>query len=319
MEMSLLHGSLNATRAANSTSAASNSSTNNIRNNSNNGYDAESTNDDEEEADVDFAASDVTSSLLQQAEPGCSASTDCAGREPSSNKPGEAQDGDEDSVSSKRPLISSNRDTVGTSSPVARAISGANLSNRKRLALGQSGNSAMKSAPSAIGKQSTDSCNTSKKGIVSPDTDKDTNGGGSNSGDLRKPGDPRVNWPMKRTAPEAAATPTPSDGPLSDRTGYGGSSPNVGGVLGRREAVNRPRLDQTIDGRRIGPRGSDDTDLEEGQESKMTLTPCGNVREFNDTFRIRIKKPANTSLQVKVYNFLERPTGWKCFIYHFTV
>ncbi|RUS73457.1 hypothetical protein EGW08_018780, partial [Elysia chlorotica] len=27
----------------------------------------------------------------------------------------------------------------------------------------------------------------------------------------------------------------------------------------------------------------------------------------------------NTSLQVKVYNFLERPTGWKCFIYHFTV
>ena len=26
-----------------------------------------------------------------------------------------------------------------------------------------------------------------------------------------------------------------------------------------------------------------------------------------------------TSFQIKVYNFLERPTGWKCFAYHFTV
>lgn len=24
-------------------------------------------------------------------------------------------------------------------------------------------------------------------------------------------------------------------------------------------------------------------------------------------------------VQVKIYNFLERPTGWKCFAYHFTV
>ncbi|KAL3884071.1 hypothetical protein ACJMK2_030293 [Sinanodonta woodiana] len=30
-------------------------------------------------------------------------------------------------------------------------------------------------------------------------------------------------------------------------------------------------------------------------------------------------KHGQTSLQVKLYNFLERPTGWKCFIYHFTV
>ncbi|XP_052831454.1 potassium voltage-gated channel subfamily KQT member 1 isoform X1 [Octopus bimaculoides] len=28
---------------------------------------------------------------------------------------------------------------------------------------------------------------------------------------------------------------------------------------------------------------------------------------------------SNLTLQGKVYNFLERPTGWKCFIYHFTV
>jgi len=24
-------------------------------------------------------------------------------------------------------------------------------------------------------------------------------------------------------------------------------------------------------------------------------------------------------IQSKIYNFLERPTGWKCFVYHFTV
>ncbi|BFZ10093.1 hypothetical protein BsWGS_13131 [Bradybaena similaris] len=28
---------------------------------------------------------------------------------------------------------------------------------------------------------------------------------------------------------------------------------------------------------------------------------------------------SKTSLQARIYNFLERPTGWKCFIYHFTV
>ncbi|KAL8579473.1 hypothetical protein ACOMHN_025426 [Nucella lapillus] len=28
---------------------------------------------------------------------------------------------------------------------------------------------------------------------------------------------------------------------------------------------------------------------------------------------------SKNSLQSRVYNFLERPTGWKCFIYHFTV
>lgn len=28
---------------------------------------------------------------------------------------------------------------------------------------------------------------------------------------------------------------------------------------------------------------------------------------------------SKNSVQAQVYNFLERPTGWKCFIYHFTV
>jgi len=35
---------------------------------------------------------------------------------------------------------------------------------------------------------------------------------------------------------------------------------------------------------------------------------------------IRRKKTAlHTNLQTQVYNFLERPTGWKCFLYHFSV
>jgi len=25
------------------------------------------------------------------------------------------------------------------------------------------------------------------------------------------------------------------------------------------------------------------------------------------------------SVQTKIYNFLERPTGWRCFLYHFCV
>ncbi|WAR08787.1 KCNQ1-like protein [Mya arenaria] len=31
------------------------------------------------------------------------------------------------------------------------------------------------------------------------------------------------------------------------------------------------------------------------------------------------RRHGHSSIQVKIYNFLERPTGWKCFAYHFTV
>ena len=37
-------------------------------------------------------------------------------------------------------------------------------------------------------------------------------------------------------------------------------------------------------------------------------------------FMTRVRNQSLASnLQSRVYNFLERPTGWKCFIYHFTV
>ena len=32
-----------------------------------------------------------------------------------------------------------------------------------------------------------------------------------------------------------------------------------------------------------------------------------------------LAKAKMPSIQSRVYNFLERPTGWKCFVYHFTV
>ncbi|KAI1727968.1 KCNQ voltage-gated potassium channel domain-containing protein [Ditylenchus destructor] len=48
----------------------------------------------------------------------------------------------------------------------------------------------------------------------------------------------------------------------------------------------------------------------------------GNVLEkmFDNRFRnLRERKAAKPTWKGKVYNFLERPTGWRCFIYHFSV
>lgn len=41
---------------------------------------------------------------------------------------------------------------------------------------------------------------------------------------------------------------------------------------------------------------------------------------FDNRFKtMRERKAAKPTLKSKVYNFLERPTGWKCFLYHFSV
>ena len=45
-----------------------------------------------------------------------------------------------------------------------------------------------------------------------------------------------------------------------------------------------------------------------------------NLVEKNFETRImRTKTQIKATIQGRVYNFLERPTGWKCFVYHFTV
>ena len=41
-------------------------------------------------------------------------------------------------------------------------------------------------------------------------------------------------------------------------------------------------------------------------------------QNFRCTY-LRNKASVRSTIQGKVYNFLERPTGWKCFIYHFSV
>ena len=35
--------------------------------------------------------------------------------------------------------------------------------------------------------------------------------------------------------------------------------------------------------------------------------------------KLKLRTSMKATIQGRVYNFLERPTGWKCFIYHFTV
>ena len=41
-------------------------------------------------------------------------------------------------------------------------------------------------------------------------------------------------------------------------------------------------------------------------------------QNFRCTY-LRNKASMRSTIRGKVYNFLERPTGWKCFIYHFSV
>ncbi|KAG1678101.1 Potassium voltage-gated channel subfamily KQT member 1 [Nymphon striatum] len=49
-------------------------------------------------------------------------------------------------------------------------------------------------------------------------------------------------------------------------------------------------------------------------------TSIDNARaEWNNPSHTYCRKSQSVSVQGRVYNFLERPSGWKCFIYHFTV
>ena len=41
--------------------------------------------------------------------------------------------------------------------------------------------------------------------------------------------------------------------------------------------------------------------------------------DFLASIRQSKKTAVHANSQTRVYNFLERPTGWKCFLYHFSV
>lgn len=51
-----------------------------------------------------------------------------------------------------------------------------------------------------------------------------------------------------------------------------------------------------------------------GSDVGIAQFPPGGFGSFRrGRFSLRL------TMQGKIYNFLERPTGWKCFMYHFTV
>lgn len=59
-------------------------------------------------------------------------------------------------------------------------------------------------------------------------------------------------------------------------------------------------------------------------ESEFNENSYGSNAETKPCLESKVNFPLyrrhpKTSVQAQVYNFLERPTGWKCFIYHFTV
>ncbi|KAK7107522.1 hypothetical protein V1264_015431 [Littorina saxatilis] len=67
----------------------------------------------------------------------------------------------------------------------------------------------------------------------------------------------------------------------------------------------------------VGDGGESMTSQASWAEFKPMITQMD--RLLDDQCRYRRNMNRRVTLQVKVYNFLERPTGWKCFIYHFTV
>lgn len=52
----------------------------------------------------------------------------------------------------------------------------------------------------------------------------------------------------------------------------------------------------------------------------MEYKPASPIEKIApEKYLSKSKTNIRLTLQGRVYNFLERPTGWKCFIYHFTV
>lgn len=76
----------------------------------------------------------------------------------------------------------------------------------------------------------------------------------------------------------------------------------------------------SVDKESVAENGSEDTEFDRTNSFKrfsdrLANLPAQAFRRMNGTST----SPTKSNLQAQVYNFLERPTGWKCFIYHFTV
>ncbi|XP_019407245.1 PREDICTED: potassium voltage-gated channel subfamily KQT member 1 isoform X3 [Crocodylus porosus] len=67
----------------------------------------------------------------------------------------------------------------------------------------------------------------------------------------------------------------------------------------------------------LGTRGGPDPQL---HSDVVVVTPAPHSLDPRvSIYSIRRPLLSRSNLQGRVYNFLERPTGWKCFVYHFTV
>jgi len=51
----------------------------------------------------------------------------------------------------------------------------------------------------------------------------------------------------------------------------------------------------------------------------LKQTDADPAADFLSTIPHGMKTPLRANFRTQVYNFLERPTGWKCFLYHFSV
>ncbi|XP_058794578.1 potassium voltage-gated channel subfamily KQT member 1-like isoform X2 [Phymastichus coffea] len=65
---------------------------------------------------------------------------------------------------------------------------------------------------------------------------------------------------------------------------------------------------------------SDNIDACGGIDQRLQLTVTGDRQTWEGRYRVKEHRRAGkATFQGQVYNFLERPTGWKCFLYHFSV
>ncbi|XP_015444155.1 potassium voltage-gated channel subfamily KQT member 1 [Pteropus alecto] len=112
----------------------------------------------------------------------------------------------------------------------------------------------------------------------------------------------------------------------AEQVGEGGAeranAKRAGGTGGRR----RGSTEQVSWGRHAGAGGAEQ--VGEGGAERANAKRAGGTggRRRGSTEQPRVsiysaRRPllARTHIQGRVYNFLERPTGWKCFVYHFAV
>uniref|UniRef100_A0A8C6Y2W3 Potassium voltage-gated channel subfamily KQT member 1 n=1 Tax=Naja naja TaxID=35670 RepID=A0A8C6Y2W3_NAJNA len=82
-----------------------------------------------------------------------------------------------------------------------------------------------------------------------------------------------------------------------------------------------PNPDSLVtDGSKVLPDPEEDNSLDSAFQTNSESIGCKDVQQRCSAPKCFYgPRLAKTSMQGDVYNFLERPTGWKCFIYHFTV